>query len=96
MGAVKSFILLIKLLEADEDCFLLQAPQEELNQMVLSDGSIEKTVRLRALCKVEWFGNGQSVVVMPVSTSLSIVSKTDLCLTADALPLHYIVTQRKI
>ncbi|PNF38294.1 hypothetical protein B7P43_G11621 [Cryptotermes secundus] len=42
------------------------APQEEISQVVLSDGSVEKTVRLRALCKVEWFENGQSAVVMPI------------------------------
>jgi len=35
---------------------------------VLSDGSIEKRVRLAALCKVEWFDNGQSVTVVPVSS----------------------------
>ena len=35
---------------------------------MLSDGSIEKRVRLAALCKVEWFDKGQSVTVMPVSS----------------------------
>jgi hypothetical protein len=55
--------------DANEYSFLRQAPQEEASQMVLSDGSIEKTVRLRALCKVEWFENGQSAIVMPVSTN---------------------------
>jgi hypothetical protein len=39
-----------------------------VSQVVLKDGSIEKTVRLRALCKLEWFENGQSAIVMPVST----------------------------
>jgi len=42
------------------------APQEEVSQAVLSDGSIEKRVRLAALCKVEWFENGQSVTVVPI------------------------------
>jgi hypothetical protein len=75
MGVVKDFILLIMVFEANKDCFLSQAPQEEISQVVLSDGSLEKTVRLRALCKVEWFENGQSAVVMPVSTDLSTISK---------------------
>ena len=35
---------------------------------MLSDGSIEKRVRFAALCKVEWFDNGQSVIVVPVSS----------------------------
>ncbi|PSN44392.1 hypothetical protein C0J52_05754 [Blattella germanica] len=42
------------------------APQEEISQVVQKDGSIEKTVRIRSLCKVEWFENGQSAVVMPI------------------------------
>ncbi|GFG29966.1 hypothetical protein Cfor_11751 [Coptotermes formosanus] len=42
------------------------APREEVSQVVLSDGSIEKRVRLCALCKVEWFGNGLSVTVVPI------------------------------
>jgi hypothetical protein len=75
-GVLKGFILLTVVFEANEDCFLSQAPQEEVSQVVLSDGSIEKTVRLRALCKVEWFENGQSAILMPVSTDLSTVSKT--------------------
>ena len=37
---------------------------------MLSDGSIEKRVRLAALCKVEWFENGQSVTVVPVSSEI--------------------------
>lgn len=42
---------------------------------MLSDGSIEKTVRLAALCKVEWFENGQSVTVMPVSSEFKQAAK---------------------
>ncbi|XP_069683620.1 uncharacterized protein [Periplaneta americana] len=44
----------------------IEAPQEEVSQVVLNDGSIEKTARLRAVCKVEWFDNGQSAIVMPI------------------------------
>jgi hypothetical protein len=89
MGVVKDFILLIMVFEANEDCFLSQAPQEEMSQVVLNDGSVEKTVRLRALCKVEWFENGQSAVVMPVSTDVSAISK--ICISIHislAIALH--------
>lgn len=71
---MKDFTLLIIVFESNAVCFLPQAPQEEMSQVVLNDGSIEKTVRLRALCKVEWFENGQSAVVMPVSNDLSTIS----------------------
>jgi hypothetical protein len=81
MGAVENLVLLIMVL-SNKGCFLLQAPQEEISQVVLSDGSIEKTVRLRALCKVEWFENGQSAIVMPVSTKLSAINKIYLYMKA--------------
>jgi hypothetical protein len=68
----KNLVLLMMVSEGNEGCLFLQAPQEELSQVVLSDGSIEKTVRLRALCKVEWFENGQSAIVMPVSTEQNV------------------------
>lgn len=53
-----------------------------MSQVVLSDGSIEKRVRLAALCKVEWFENGQSVTVVPVSSEFKHAEKEST--------LHYI------
>ncbi|XP_063239418.1 uncharacterized protein LOC134540543 [Bacillus rossius redtenbacheri] len=42
------------------------ASQEEMSHVVLPGGSVEKTVKLRILCKVEWF-DGRNAEVAPVS-----------------------------
>lgn len=34
--------------------------------MVLDDGTVEKTVRVRALCKAEWFDSSQAAAAVPV------------------------------
>lgn len=52
-----------------------QTPQEEVNHTVLHDGCVQKKVRLSVLCKVEWFENGQSTIVIPVS-GLAVVVRT--------------------
>lgn len=44
---------------------LLQTAQEEVDQVV-RDGTIQKTVKVRLLCKVEWFEDCAATVV-PVS-----------------------------
>nr|CAD7455029.1 unnamed protein product [Timema tahoe] len=43
----------------------MTAPQEEVSHVILDDGSVEKTVRVRFLCKVEWF-EGQLTASLPV------------------------------
>ncbi|GLH03621.1 Protein of unknown function [Gryllus bimaculatus] len=45
----------------------IQRPQKEINHKVLRNGSVQKSVQIHALCKVEWFDDGQSPVVVPVS-----------------------------
>uniref|UniRef100_A0A0A9YBD2 Exoglucanase A n=3 Tax=Lygus hesperus TaxID=30085 RepID=A0A0A9YBD2_LYGHE len=44
-----------------------QAPQEEVGHRVLGDGCVEKTVRIRALGKVEWYSDDNAELVVPVS-----------------------------
>jgi len=49
-----------------------KTPQEELDHKVLKDGTIQKMVRVRLLCKVEWFEDCGAVVV-PVSGTATVV-----------------------
>nr|CAD7590117.1 unnamed protein product [Timema genevievae] len=51
----------------------MTAPQEEVSHVILDDGSVEKTVRVRLLCKVEWF-EGQLTASLPVR-GLAVVVK---------------------
>nr|CAD7266478.1 unnamed protein product [Timema shepardi] len=44
----------------------MTSPQEEVSHVILDDGSVEKTVRVRLLCKVEWF-EGQLTASLPDS-----------------------------
>lgn len=53
-----------------------QAPQEEVAHAVLKDGSIEKTVRVRILCKVEWFEDNGAVVIPVKGVAVIKKSKT--------------------
>ena len=61
---------------------------------MLSDGSIEKRVRLAALCKVEWFENGQSVTVVPVSSEFMYTLKE--CTVYYIQLFHFAVTLLQI
>ncbi|XP_039296763.1 uncharacterized protein LOC111060377 isoform X2 [Nilaparvata lugens] len=49
-------------------------PQEEVGQTVKKNGTIEKTVRVHLLCKVEWFDENGPTPVIPV-TGLAICSR---------------------
>ncbi|XP_073985718.1 uncharacterized protein isoform X2 [Rhodnius prolixus] len=44
-----------------------QVPQEEVGHRILEDGSVEKTVRIRSLCKVEWYEDSNCDIVVPMS-----------------------------
>lgn len=44
-----------------------QAAQEEVGHKVAGDGQIEKTVRIRALGKVEWYSGENTDLVVPVT-----------------------------
>lgn len=54
-----------------------QAPQEEVGHRILSDGSVEKTARVRSLCKVEWYEGDTSDLLVPMNgIAVSVKSKT--------------------
>ena len=40
----------------------MQYPQEEISHQVLDDKSVEKSARVRALAKVEWFDRNEVCV----------------------------------
>jgi len=44
-----------------------QGPHEEIGQRVLNDGSIEKTARIKALCKVEWYDDNNTDPIVPMN-----------------------------
>lgn len=51
----------------------MQVPQEEVGHRILEDGSVEKTVRIRSLCKVEWYEDSNCDIVVPVSISAELI-----------------------
>ncbi|KAI5710592.1 hypothetical protein M8J76_015003 [Diaphorina citri] len=53
----------------------IQNPQEEITHQVLDDGEVEKTIRVRTFCKVEYFqDNNVGHALVPVS-GVAIVSR---------------------
>ncbi|XP_014254362.1 uncharacterized protein LOC106669406 [Cimex lectularius] len=53
-----------------------QSPQEELGHRILGSGCVEKTVKVRALVKVEWYEDDNSDLIVPMTgVAVSIKSK---------------------
>ncbi|KAK9506370.1 hypothetical protein O3M35_008322 [Rhynocoris fuscipes] len=44
-----------------------QVAQEEVGHRVLEDGCVEKTARVRSLCKVEWYEENNGDLIVPMS-----------------------------
>ncbi|XP_046994832.1 uncharacterized protein LOC124606809 [Schistocerca americana] len=63
-----------------------QKPQEEVRHTVLDDGVVEKTIRVRALCKAEWFDDGQAPPVVPVD-GLAVVTRSRGAAAANVVRL---------
>ncbi|KAL1138191.1 hypothetical protein AAG570_009883, partial [Ranatra chinensis] len=52
-----------------------QTAQEEIGHRILKSGEIEKTVRVRAICKVEWFEDDDHVVLPMAGVAVSTRNK---------------------
>lgn len=53
----------------------IQGPQEEITHKVLDDGEVEKTIRVRTFCKIEWFQENDVVSVLVPVSGVAIVSR---------------------
>ncbi|XP_014278435.1 uncharacterized protein [Halyomorpha halys] len=54
-----------------------QMPQEEVGHRILSDGSVEKTARVKSFCKVEWYEEESELIVPMSGIAVSIKNKRD-------------------
>lgn len=46
-----------------------QGHQEEVSQKVLKEATTEKRVKVKAMCKIEWFDDSGTTVLQPVSST---------------------------